>query len=47
MNNVVRSEQKEFGPLEHGFLHCVLKKDAGLADRLLATIYRIYPQLRN
>jgi hypothetical protein len=47
MNNVVRSERKELGPLEHGFLHCVLKKDPGLADRLLTTFYGTYPQLRN
>jgi hypothetical protein len=47
MNNVVRSERKEFGPLEHGFLHCVLKKDLALADRMLVTIYQTFPQLRN
>lgn len=40
-------EGEEFGPLERGFLHGVLQKDPGVADRLLATIYRIYPQFRN
>ena len=32
---------------EEAFLHQVLQKDPGLADRLLATICQIYPQLRN
>jgi hypothetical protein len=47
MNNAVRSERKELGALEHGFLHCVLKKDPALADRMLVTIYQTFPQLRN
>jgi hypothetical protein len=47
MNYALRSEGKELGPLEHGFLHCVLKKDPELADRLLTTFYGTYPQLRN
>jgi hypothetical protein len=47
MNYALRSEGKELGPLEHGFIHCVFKKDPGLSDRMLALIYRNYPQLRN
>jgi hypothetical protein len=47
MNYVLCSDGKKFGPLEHGFLHCVMKKDPGLADRMLAMIYQHYPQLRN
>src|SRR5580704_633287 len=29
----------QLGPLEHVFPHCVLRKDPGLSDRMLATIY--------
>jgi hypothetical protein len=47
MNYALRSEGKEFGPLEHGFLHRVLQKDPCLSDRMLSTVYRIYPELRN
>jgi hypothetical protein len=47
MNFVFRSEGKELGPLEHGFLHRVLRDDVQLADRLLAQISSAHPGLRN
>jgi hypothetical protein len=34
-------------PFGARFLHCVLKKDPSLSDRMLATIYNAHLQLRN
>ena len=47
MNYVTRSEGKELGPIEYGFLHRLLQEDPGLPDRMLTTIYQNYPQLRS
>src|SRR6185437_15278132 len=44
MNYVTRSEGKELGPIEYGFLHRLLQEDPGLPDRMLTTICQNYPQ---